>query len=393
MPAYKNQKKTRQYTNEFKVRAVKLTHLSGASVKGVADSLDIHPFMLSRWRKEYREGKIVADKRKKVGKKPKTLSENERVRMLEKQVADLKEEKRSVKKVATVSRGGTQERFRFVAKHRERYGVRRLCRFLKVSASGFYAWLKRGVSQRARSDAALTEQIKRIFEVNRETYGSPRVHQALKRQGVHVGKKRVERLMREAGLKARVTRVYRKLAGLHRFYQRAPNLRKDLPKPTAPNQHWAADLTYIRVGKRWLYLAAVIDLYSRRIVGCSLGKQKTVSLTRASLQMALRNRKPEPGLIFHTDRGVEYRAHEIQALLKKHGIQASANRPGMCTDNAEMESFFHTLKGELIKKRTFYGEMHLRDKLTGYIQHFYNRVRLHSSLNYLSPVEYEAMIA
>ena len=168
-------------------------------------------------------------------------------------------------------------------------------------------------------------------------------------------------------------------------------LRKDLPKPTAANQHWAADLTYIRVGQRWLYLAAVIDLYSRRIVGWSLGKQKTVSLTRASLKMALRNRRPEAGLIFHTDRGVEYQAHEIQALLKQHGIQTSANRPGMCTDNAEMESFFHTLKGELIKKSTFYGEMHLRDKLAGYIQHFYNRVRLHSSLNYLSPVEYEAM--
>ena len=242
-----------------------------------------------------------------------------------------------------------------------------------------------------RSDAALTARITGIFEASRETYGSPRVYQALKQQGIHVGKKRVERLMREAGLKARVARVYRKVAGLHRFYRRAPNLRKDLPKPMTPNQHWAADLTYIRVGKRWLYLAAVIDLYSRRVMGWSLGKQKTVSLTLASLNMALRNRHPRPGLIFHTDRGVEYRAHEFQALLKKHGIQASANRPGMCTDNAEMESFFHTLKGELIKDSTFYGEMHLRDKLVGYIQHFYNRVRLHSSLNYLSPVEYEAV--
>lgn len=293
--------------------------------------------------------------------------------------------------MATVSRGGTKERFRFVAQHREQFSVRRLCRFLKVSASGFYAWLKRKVSRRQHSDTVLTERIIRIFKASRETYGSPRVHQALKRQGVHVGRKRVERLMREAGLKARVSRVYRKLAGLHRFYQRAPNLRKDLPKPTAPNQHWAADLTYIRVGKRWLYLAAVIDLYSRRIVGWSLGKQKTVSLTKASLQMALRNRRPDSGLIFHTDRGVEYRAHEIQSLLKQHGILASANRPGMCTDNAEMESFFHTLKGELIKENVFYGEMHLRDKLAGYIQHFYNRVRLHSSLNYLSPVEYEAV--
>ncbi|WP_371930897.1 IS3 family transposase [Oceanimonas sp. CHS3-5] len=392
MPAYKNQKKTRQYTNEFKVRAVRLTHLSGASVKGVAESLDIHPFMLSRWRKEYREGKIVADKRRKAESKPKVLSENERIRKLEKQVADLKEENDLLKK-ATVSRGGTQARFQFVAQHRARYGVRCLCRFLKVSASGFYAWLQRKTSQRDQANAELIEQIKRVFTASRETYGSPRVHQALKRQGIHVGRKRVERLMREAGLKARVARVYRKVAGLHRFYQKSVNLRKDQPKPTAPNQHWTADLTYIRVGSRWLYLAAVIDLYSRRVVGWLLGKRKTVSLTQASLQMALRNRRPEPGLIFHTDRGVEYRAHELQRLLIRHGIRASTNRPGMCTDNAEMESFFHTLKGELIKENRFHGEMHLRDKLAGYIQHFYNRFRLHSSLNYMSPVEYEALVA
>ncbi|WP_370462334.1 IS3 family transposase [Oceanimonas sp. MB9] len=391
MPAYKNQKKTRQYTNEFKVRAVRLTHLSGASVKGVAESLDIHPFMLSRWRKEYREGKIVADKRRKAESKPKVLSENERIRKLEKRVAELKEENDLLKK-ATVSRGGTQARFRFVAQHRAHYGVRCLCRFLKVSASGFYAWLQCKTSQRDQANAELIEQIKRVFTASRETYGSPRVHQALKREGIHVGRKRVARLMREAGLKARVARVYRKVAGLHHFYQKSVNLRKDLPKPTAPNQHWAADLTYIRVGSRWLYLAAVIDLYSRRVVGWSLGKRKTVSLTQASLQMALRNRRPEPGLIFHTDRGVEYRAHELQRLLKRHGIRASTNRPGMCTDNAEMESFFHTLKGELIKENRFYGEMHLRDKLAGYIQHFYNRFRLHSSLNYMSPVEYEALV-
>lgn len=208
-----------------------------------------------------------------------------------------------------------------------------------------------------------------------------------------MGKKRVERLMREAGLKARVSRVYRKMAGLHRFYQRVPNLRITRPKPDGPNQHWAADLTYIRVGKRWLYLAVVIDLYSRKVIGWSLGKQKTSALTKASLMMAIRNRKPAPGLVFHTDRGVEYRAHEIQSVLTRYGMQASTNRPGCCTDNAEMESFFHTLKGELIKDNRFFGEMNLRDKLAGYIQHFYNRIRLHSSLNYQSPVEYEAMTA
>ncbi len=268
-----------------------------------------------------------------------------------------------------------------------------LCRFLGVSRSGFYAWCGRSQSKRAQQDRRLLAYIRDIFRKSRETYGSPRVYHALKRQGIVVSKKRIERLMREDGLKARVSRVYKKVVGLHRFYQRSHNLRKDLPKPARRDQHWAADLTYIRVGKQWLYLAAVIDLYSRRAVGWSLGKRKTVALTKSSLMMAIWNRKPPPGLIFHTDRGVEYRAHEFQAVLDRHGMHASTNRPGCCTDNAEMESFFHTLKGEFIKGRNFFGEMHLRDKQAGYIQHFYNRIRLHSSLNYQSPVEYEAMTA
>ena len=249
-----------------------------------------------------------------------------------------------------------------------------MCRILKVSRAGYYAWKRRTVSHHYLIDRILEYRIKQIFDRSRETYGSPRVHAALKREGVQVSRKRVARLMKENGLKARCVRVYRKMAKLHRFYQRILNIRKDLPKPTAVNQHWAADLTYIRQGNRWLYL----------------GKRKSVTLTMSSLRMAIRNRHPNKGLIFHTDRGVEYRSHDVQKRLKQHGIKPSMNRPGCCTDNAEMESFFHSLKAELIKERKFYSEWHLRDKLAGYIQHFYNKIRLHSSLKYQSPVEYEA---
>ena len=266
-----------------------------------------------------------------------------------------------------------------------------MCEFLLVSTSGYYAWLDRKPSRYAESEKILLVEIKKVFSKSKETYGSPRVHATLRKQGVFVSRKRVARLMQEHGLKARSYRVYLKMAKLHRFYQSIKNIKKDIPKPTAVNQQWAGDLTYIEQGNRWMYLAVVIDLYSRKIVGWSLGKQKSTKLTMGSLRMAIRNRKPSESLLFHTDRGSEYRAHEVQALLAKNGIVPSMNRPGYCTDNAEVESFFHTLKGDIIRKNHFKNEKQLRDKLAGYIQHFYNRYRLHSSLGYRSPHEYEVM--
>lgn len=266
-----------------------------------------------------------------------------------------------------------------------------MCRFLSVSKSGYYAWLDREPSRYDQEEQALKKRIIKVFTQSRETYGSPRVHAELRRQGVLVSRKRVARIMREQGLRARSYRIYMKMAKLHRFYQSIKNIKKDTPKPTAVNQQWSGDLTYIRQGKRWMYLAVVIDLYSRKVVGWSLGSKKSTQLTMSSLRMAIRNRKPQERLLFHTDRGSEYRAHEVQALLSKNGIVSSMNRPGHCTDNAEVESFFHTLKGDIIRKNSFKSEKQLRDKLVGYIQHFYNRYRLHSSLGYRSPHEYEVM--
>lgn len=294
--------------------------------------------------------------------------------------------------MATISCGTTKERFSFVNVHGQRFGIVWLCKRLRVSPSGFYAWRRRKPCQRIHRDAFLKQRITALFEKHRGVYGSPRIHQALRKEGIFISRKRVERLMKEEGLRGRCVRVYRRAPGLHRFYRNIANIRKDLPKPTAPNQHWAADVTYIRVKGKWQYLAAILDLYSRRIVGWSLASRRTVELTKASLMMAIRNRRPSEGLVFHTDRGIEYRAHEIQGIHKRYGIIPSMNRPGQCTDNAEMESFFHTLKAELIKGSHFYGEMHLRDCIAGYIQHFYNRTRLHSSLNYHSPVEYETAV-
>ena len=309
MPAYITGKKTRKYSNEFKVSAVLLTYKPNKMIKDVAEDLDIHPFMLSRWRKEYREGKLVADKRR-LSKliaginSSKSLSEKQRIQELEAENAELKLEIDLLKKVATISSGGAATRFRFIKRFHHRFGVTRLCQRLNVSRSGYYAWLKRMPSKRSQYDQFLKGRIDTLFKQNREVYGSPRIHQALLRQGICVARKRVERLMRELGLRGRVTRVYRRAPSIHRFFEGIKNTRKDLPKPIRINQHWAADLTYIKVKGQWVYLAVVLDLYSRRIVGWSMNKRRTVELTKASIMMALRNRRPPKGLVFHTDRGI-----------------------------------------------------------------------------------------
>ena len=295
--------------------------------------------------------------------------------------------------MATVSRGTKAERFKFIAVHHARFGIQRLCRHLGVSRSGYHAWLHRAEPERRKKDHQLLERIHRIFEKSRGTYGSPRIYQALKKEGISIGRKRVERLMREDGLQARLARVYPKLRKHKWMFLTIGNKRIDLPKPTGPNQHWVGDLTYIKHRKSWLYLAVVLDLYSRKVIGWSISRRRNVKLTCAALRAALRKRTLEPGLIFHTDRGVEYRSDEIQNLLKENEIEPSMNRPGSCTDNAEMESFFHTLKGDLLKGRTFASEQKLRNSVAGYINSFYNQFRMHSSLGYVSPAEYEAMAA
>lgn len=272
-------------------------------------------------------------------------------------------------------------------------GVRYLCSWLGVSRSGYYAWCKRPESERAQEDRRLIRCIRCIHQESRGYYGSPRIHKALIRQGVSIGKGRVERLMREASIVGKAARIYRRTPGTETFYKRYRNLRLDGPAPRGLDEQWVADLTYIRVGRQWRYLAVVMDVYSRRVIGWALGGRKTATLTLRALKHALRVRRPPSGLIFHTDRGVEYGAYLIQNELARHGIRPSMNRPGQCTDNAHMESFFHTLKAERLHGETFASERELRLILAGHITQFYNQVRLHSGIGYRSPVEYEQIVA
>lgn len=264
-----------------------------------------------------------------------------------------------------------------------------MCRVYGVSRSGYYAWCRRPLGRRAEENRELLKDIERVHRASRGIYGSPRVNEALRRAGVVVSKHRVARLMRERGLRGRVVRVTRRQPGLHCFCEGVANHLRSVAAATGPDQQWAGDITYLKLGKRWLYLAVVLDLYSRKVVGWALSDRRTVTLTWRALGAALRRRCPQPGLVFHTDRGIEYRGLEFRALLNRYWVIPSMNRPGQCTDNATMESFFHTLKAELIRKNRFDSVAELRRKLAGYINHFYNPMRLHSALGYRSPVEYE----
>jgi len=243
--------------------------------------------------------------------------------------------------VATVSGGSASERFGFIEKHKKALGVKYLCSWLDVSRSGFYAWRQRPRSMRAINDADLLLTIKQVFDSNHQTYGSPRVFHALKRAGIRTSEKRVARLMQENGLRARALKTNSKPAKVKFFYKEIKNNRKNISKPDAINQQWSGDITYLKVGSRWYYLAVVLDLFSRRIIGWAFGQNKSTALTLKALQLAINKRKPIQPVLFHTDRGAEYRAHIVQQFLVKHNITASMNRPGCCTDNAEVESFFH----------------------------------------------------
>lgn len=239
----------------------------------------------------------------------------------------------------------------------------------------------------------LKSLIRKISDESEGRYGSPRIWKTLQKQGHQVSRKRVARLMREMSLIARVTRVTFKAPGMRRFLASGSNLRPDGSVPEKKDQVWVADVTYLKVQKQWHYLSAIMDLHSRRIIGWSLDTKRTTEVTKRTLLNAIRKRSPESGLMLHTDRGVEYRGSEYQKELNRHGIEHSLSRPGKCTDNAHMESFFHSLKAELIRNTTFHTASDLKYALARYINDFYNRRRLHSGIGFCSPMEYERIAA
>ena len=264
-----------------------------------------------------------------------------------------------------------------------------LCRKLGVSRSGYYAWQDREDSQRRMNDRRLLVAILGIFRASRETYGYPRVHAALKAQNIVCGKHRVARLMRENSLKARMARRFKYHRHRDHLFAKTPNLLLDQPAATAPNQVWVGDVSYIRVRGQWSYIGIVLDHYTRKVIGWSFSERHDAVLVREALLMAVQTSPPEPHTIFHSDQGSEYASKEYRSALEVTGLRVSMSRKGHCWDNAHMESFFGTLKTEMVYFQKFQRLEEAVAYITDYI-HFYNCERLHSSLGYCTPNQFEA---
>jgi putative transposase len=274
------------------------------------------------------------------------------------------------------------------------HSILALCLHLEVSPSGYYAWQQRRAcpGPRAAQDQALAREIKRIHAQSRQTYGSPRVEDELRKKGRRHGRNRVARLMKEQGLCGRPKARYRvQTTDSNHDQPIAPNRLAEAPKATAPNQLWVADITYIQTGEGWLFLAAILDLYSRKIVGWAMSSRIDTLLVLKALAMALLHRSPPANLLFHSDRGVQYASADYRQALDRAGLIPSMSRRANCYDNATMESFWSTLKLELVYRSTFNTRAQARTQIFDYIETFYNRQRAHSALGYYSPVDFELL--
>ena len=267
-----------------------------------------------------------------------------------------------------------------------------MCRLFNVSRSGFYEWLNRPLSQRAQNDQVLKASIREHHEDSRATYGTRRLQKKLADEGESVSRRRIARLMEEEGLECKMKRKFKATTNSKHDKPIAPNLLDRNFTVSEPNQVYAGDITYIPTREGWLYLAVFIDLYSRAVVGWSMDSRMPTALVNNALTMAIFKRQPRAGLLVHSDRGSQYASDSFQGLLKQHEFLCSMSRKGNCWDNAPSESFFHTLKTELVYHEDFKTREEAKKAIFEYIEVFYNRVRLHSSNDYMSPVDYESQL-
>jgi transposase InsO family protein len=285
-------------------------------------------------------------------------------------------------------------KYRFMAEQRGSHSVGKMAKLLEVSRSGYYAWLGRPASRRQGAEAELTAEIREVQRKAKQRYGSPRVTAALRRAGRRVGHNRVARIMKENGLQARPKRRFRVTTKASESLPVADNVLGRNFAVATVNAAWVSDITYIATAEGWLYLAVVLDLYSRRVVGWSMGTHLSTELVLRAFFMAVLTRRPSTGLIFHSDRGCQYASHAFRRALRNARMIQSMSRKGDCWDNAPSESFFNTLKTELMEGgKAFRSRQEARAAIFEYVEVFYNRKRLHSSLGNVTPVEYEEAIS
>ncbi|MBI2536543.1 MAG: IS3 family transposase [Gemmatimonadetes bacterium] len=387
----------RTFSPEFKLEAVRLMRerrAAGVSVAQVGRELGVRPDMLRRWARQVDGGPGASGRAGFPGNGQLPGAEAE-MRRLQRENAVLRQEREFPKKSGGVLRERVAVKYACIARHRGEFPVRLMCRVLSVSVSGFYAAQRREPSARAQRDQVLRLRVRAVHRWSRRRYGAPRVHRELVTRGTRVGKKRVARLMREDGLVGRRPRRFVRTTQARAGDPVAPNRlarQFGVDQVPGPNRVWVSDLTYVPTREGWLFLAIVLDLASRRIVGWAMRETLEEDLALAALRMALADRRPSPGLLHHSDRGSQYTGGAYQALLAAHGLVASMSKKGDCWDNAVAESFFATLEVELLLEADWPTRAAARQAIFAYLETWYNRERRHSSLGYRSPVQYEAEV-
>ena len=366
--------KRRQYTEEFKTEAVRLLKESGKTIAAVALAPGRAPCGCPWDNPGNAQGRCGRTGAAQAGERDPAQGEG------------------FFAICGGILREGTEMKFRAIAEHVRRFPVRLMCRMLQVSAAGYYAWARRPQSTRSRRNRDLTEQIRTLHARSRHTYGSPRLTRDLREAGHPVSENRVARLMREHGIRAKTVKKWKATTDSSHRLPVAPNTLDRQFAVTAANRVWAGDITYCWTEEGWLYLAVVLDLYSRAAIGWAMGNRLTADLATDALTMALWRRKPDKELLCHSDRGVQYASHDYQDLLTEHAITCSMSRKGSCWDNACVESFFGTLKKELVHHRQYRTREEAKQDIFEWIEEFYNRQRRHSTLGYRSPAEFEAIM-
>ncbi|WP_188666652.1 IS3 family transposase [Terasakiella brassicae] len=370
---------SRKRTPEFREEAVRVALSSNQPRKVVAADFGVSLNSLNRW---------IAQHREKETTEPSDDVHKELAR-LRREVRELREERDILKKAGTLLCEPKIVKFQFVHQQRDSHSIAGLCRAMNVSESGYFAWRNRPVSKRQREDMVLLAHIKSIHYANYQSYGRGRMTEELQEEGICVGEHRVARIMKQNNLRIVRSQKFKRTTNSDHTHNISPNLLDGDFTATAPDQKWAGDITYLWTGEGWLYLAVVIDLYSRRVIGWSASRRMKKDLVIDALNKAIALRKPSKGVIFHSDRGSQYCSHKFRKLLAKYKFEQSMSGKGNCYDNAAVETFFKTLKAEMVWKIAFQTRDHAQKELFKYINGFYNARRRHSYLNGLSPIKFE----
>ncbi|WP_093741852.1 IS3 family transposase [Sulfitobacter delicatus] len=373
-----------RYTDEFRRDAVRIATTSGLTRPQAASDLGVGLSTLNKWVQKHQHDDLMSGPHEDVEK------ENERLR---KEVRLLREEREVLKKAGDLLCRPKSVRFAFIDAWREEWPVEFLCRVMQVTSRGYRAWRVRPMSRRQRDDMVVLAHIREQHRLSLQSYGRPRMTEELQELGLKVGHRRIGRLMRENDIKIVRTQKYKVTTDSNHAFNIAPNLLDQDFSADGPNQKWAGDISYIWTSEGWLYLAVIIDLYSRRVIGWAVSNRMKRDLAIRTLDMAVALRQPPEGCIHHTDRGSQYCSHDYQKRLSKHGFKVSMSGKGNCYDNSMVETFFKSIKAELIWRNRWETRRQAEAAIFQYINGFYNPRRRHSSLGGKSPLAFERKAA